>query len=235
MMSLKTWLSNFLKAVTLVWLVCHFTLTFLYVMPLTPLKAQLLPLLDVTIGAYFQQNWSLFAPNPISSDEALLVRCLTAAEMSAKDAAGLPASGWHDVSTPLWQHFQRNRFSAYDRLGRPQSNAMRQYMTGGFDLEPWVESCRKGSEQSCAIVKARLAEAQARSGVMLSRIGSAYCRDTAVDDKHTHVALRMRRTDAAPWSERFTGKRQSRDFELGIYPIDVKVAAMGLFKTGVSR
>jgi hypothetical protein len=227
----KRWLSNLVRYGALLWLVCHFTLTALYVMPLNPIKMRLQPFLDQTIGTYFPQNWSLFAPNPVSSDEAILVRCLDNAEVEAMKASGLPTTGWQDISTPLWERFQRNRFSAYDRLGRPQSNAVRAYMTGGMDLEPWIESCQKGSEQSCKQIEERLKSARGEAAVMLGKVGSAFCLETAATKDATHVAMRMRQTNGAPWSERYTPNRVTRDYELGVYPVDTTVATTGLFRT----
>ena len=49
----------------------------------------------------------------------------------------LPKDGWFDVSTPFWYRHhchQQNRFSAYDRLIRPQAAALRLYRTGWMEL-----------------------------------------------------------------------------------------------------
>lgn len=228
--SWRVWSVGLLKAGVCVWFLCHFALTFFYVMPWNPVKVHLQPLLDVTIGTYFTQNWGLFAPNPVSSDDVLLVRCFSREEAETVTTKGLPDSGWHDLSTPLWEKFHANRFSAYDRLGRAQSGAARQYLSGGPDLEPWAESCRKGVEESCRIFEERLKFARADAALMLSKVGSSYCNEIHGPGSQTKVALRLQQTLAVPWSERYGGQRAEQVHELGIYPVDAGVAKVGLFK-----
>ena len=130
-----------LRVVTLLWLAGHFLLTVAYVAPLNPVTLPLRPLLDGTIGTYFEQNWGMFAPNPRSGEAILLVHAFTDAQVAAIPDRGLPADGWYDLSTPLWDAFHQNRLSAYDRLGRPQSRAMLAYLNGGPELSLWQESC----------------------------------------------------------------------------------------------
>jgi len=219
------------RAGTVIWLATHFSLTVLYNLPLNPLKVQHLRLLNGTIGRYFPQNWSLFAPNPLATDDALLARCLSREETDARaDGGELPTDGWYDLSTPYWRNHQRNRFSAYDRLIRPQTGAMRQYMTGGLPLAPYAESCQKGWTEACDFYKKGLARSRDVSGRMLGRIGSAFCRDTGSSTAFAAVALRMRETPANPWSKRYETNRTSRDIELGVYPIDSRVATTHLYR-----
>src|SRR5436189_132749 len=95
-------------------LVVHFSLTVGYLMPANPMTSAWQPFLDATVGVFFEQDWGMFAPNPASSDFALLAHPLTAVEVVALPATGLPPGGWYDLSTPLWAGFQQNRFSAYE-------------------------------------------------------------------------------------------------------------------------
>ncbi len=220
-----------MRLATLLWLVTHFALTAAYVMPLNPLKVALRPLLQATIGTFFQQNWSLFAPNPVSSNKSLLARCLAGREAEDLATAGLPADGWYDLSGPLWARFQRNRFSAYDRLSRPQSNAIRQYQSGSVRLLPWWQACEKGDSDSCAFLNEQLQLGRSRARRLLARIGSAFCKDVAESgDRFTHVALRIRETNSVPWSERYTGEPEKVDIEVGVFPVDERVVIPGLFK-----
>ena len=108
----------------LVWLVGHFSLTVLYVMPDNPLSESLQPLLRATIGRYFEQNWALFA------------RPLTPAEVAALPETGWPGEGWYDLSTPMWERFQYNRFTPDERLTRPQAEAFVVYLRAVDGLEP---------------------------------------------------------------------------------------------------
>lgn len=219
------------RIATLVWLVVHFTLTLIYVMPSTPIKTKNKLFLDMTIGTYFQQNWSLFAPNPLMNDQALVARCLSAEEGAAADAGALPTKGWRDLSTKFWARFQQNRFSAYDRLVRPQSNAIREYMAGGFDIEGWIKACKRGRQEACKIADETFSKSRKAAAATLKKIGSSYCLE--VNPGATHVALGLHETPAAPWSQRYSDEApMPKDYSLDVYPIDRTVATMGLHSGG---
>jgi len=219
-----------IRVSTIVWLVAHYALTVAYVMPVNPVKIELQPVLNATIGAYFYQNWSFFAPNPLSSNYALLMRPLTQLDLDMIPKAGPPADGWYDLSSPVWSRFQENRLTAYDRVTRPQSNAIRQYLSGGPQLTPWAESCEKGDLASCAFYENQLTVARADAGRLLAKVGSAFCRDVACSSKKvTHVAFRARETMSVPWSQRNTAQPAVRDIELGIYPVNERAASTGLY------
>lgn len=232
--SLKQILCHGVRLGALAWLVCHFTLTMGYVMPLNPIKMEYNPLFEQTIGTYFPQNWSLFAPDPVSGDHALLARCLDMEESRSALAGNFPTDNWQDISTPAWEYFQRNRFSAYDRLIRPQTNAMREFLGGAGSLKVFSDSCRKGTEESCRIYEARLALFRLAGGVILQKVGSAYCQE-ALPGKATGVALRMRETPAAPWSERYTPQPKINDYDVGVYPVVRDIPTTGLYQQGGAK
>lgn len=231
----RTLLGRLVRSATLAWLGAHFGLTVLYVMPLNPVKVELQPYLAATIGTFFPQNWSLFAPNPIESDYALLVHCL-----GPSQAAGgvLPVEGWRDLSSPLWHRFQSNRLSAYDRLARPHGSAMRTFLAGDPVLLPWLEACRKGDDHACDFFGERLQEFRDSSGELLARIGSAFCAEAeAAPGETDRVAVRVREKRGVPWSHRHDHKAvaESRDLEVGIFPIDRSVRPSGLYRAGEAR
>jgi hypothetical protein len=211
----------------------HFALTVAYLAPPNPIKARMQPMLDATIGTYFEQNWSLFAPNPRSSDEALLARLLTAGEVAEIPTRGLPQDGWYDLSSPLYMAFEQNRFSAHDRLSRPQYRAIIAYLLGDPSLRLWQQSCARGDRASCSVYEQRLDLARRRARELLVRIGSAFYYDIArPGDSVTHIALRAREGRRVPWSERDTRGRQTQDVDLGVYPLDSYVRAAGLYRRG---
>ena len=223
-------LGGTVRIFALCWLAVHFALTVLYVMPVNPIKPSIQPLLAATIGTYFPQNWNLFAPNPVSSDLAFLVLPLTAS-MAREAAEGrMPSEGWYDLSTPLWEHFQQNRLTAYDRLARPQASGIRMFLNGGSQLAPWAEACRKGDDDACELFEERLTSARALARTFLVRIASAFCNDIVPHRADvTFVALRMRERTSVPWSLRYTSERTERLLDLGVHPIDRGVVAPGLY------
>lgn len=227
---MKTILTHVVRAATLGWFAAHFALTLLWVMPVNPVKLATLPLLNAYIGTYFPQNWSLFAPNPLDSDHALLARCIHEDEHDLIARSGLPSDNWHDLSTPFWARFQENRFSAYDRLVRPQSSAIRTYANGSIPLVDWWTACDKGLEEACDVYDERLERARDEAGKLFTKVGSAFCADTATGGSPvTHVALRLRQSFAVPWSRRYEDESRVEDYELGVYPIDPSVERTGLY------
>lgn len=226
------YLGHAVRVLTLVWLVVHFTLTALYVMPLNPVKMAIQPLLNATIGTYFAQDWSLFAPDPLSSTFTLLARPLTRAEAAASPATGLPTAGWQDLTMPCWDRFQQNRFSAYDRLTRPQINEILNLLNGNKAYRSWYDACRKGDKEACKVVDKASEPVRAQAQRRLGKIGSAYCNDIASPPEVTYVALRARERETVPWSKRHSAKVTYKDIDLGIYPIDRKVASPGMYRAG---
>jgi hypothetical protein len=213
----------------LLWLVGHFSLTALYVMPDNPLSESLQPLLRATIGRYFEQNWALFAPNPRESNLALLARPLTPDEVAALPATGWPSDGWYDLSTPMWERFQYNRFTPDERLTRPQAEAIVAYMRAIDDLEPLQRACQDGSAPACAYYEQRARSALAEPAQVLAAVASAYCRQ-ALDGcpAASHIALRVRETRPVPWEARDLGRPAVLDVDLDVYPLDGQVAAKHL-------
>lgn len=216
-----------LQIVSLGLLVVHFVLTALHVAPVNPLKLSVRGLLFLTIGKHLPQDWRVFAPVPVTSDEAILIRCLTLADHAMP---ALPRDGWYDISTPLWQRYQRQRFSGYDRLSRPHTYAARTYIMGGMDADAWYQACRSGSQDACDVYNAVLANARNENSEILARIGSAYCTDLGLANSTSHVAMRVRRSYPFAWSARNSGRpRFSEDLPVAIFPFNRAVKAPGLF------
>jgi hypothetical protein len=221
--------SALVRLATLGWLVMHFTLTLLFVLPVNPIKIRLSPLLDVTIGSFFYQNWSLFAPNPAASDEALIAHCFDR-PVDVVSQAPLPEDGWYDMSLPLWRRHQHHRFAAYDRLARPHTNALRQYLSGSASLRPYLDSCRKGSTASCDLY-ARMTAADRRYAISILRmVASSFCLEAKSGARSQSFALRARETTGFPWSERYSpDERPHQDVDIGLFPVE-PVAALGLYR-----
>lgn len=223
------YLGHTLRVLTLAGLVIHFALTLLYVFPLNPVKMELGLLTNLTIGTYFPQNWSLFAPTPVQSTQALLVRCLSAEEIPSAESNGLPSEGWEDVSSAHFAQAQRHRLSSYERLVRPLQNSLRQYLHGGPDLYPFHDACRKGDAEACQVRDTALQPRREQAARMFRLIGSAFCREAFPEKQFGAVALRFRERHAVPWSARHGGQPKEEDFELGVFKLDETVALPGIY------
>ncbi|MER6847941.1 DUF5819 family protein [Streptomyces flaveolus] len=90
----------------------HIGLTFLHVAPSNTLSKRHGSVVDEWIYPEFEQNWKLFAPNPLQQNISVQVR----AEVSTSDG-GIRTTGWYDLSAedgraidgnPLPSHTQQN-------------------------------------------------------------------------------------------------------------------------------
>lgn len=191
-----------IRIIVLLWLIVHFTLTILYVSPRNPLKDTVEPFLDATIGTYFLQNWNLFAPTPVTADFSLLVRPLNNNEFKTAQAHGLPDNGWYDLSAPMWTEFQRNRFSAYARMARPEDQAIAHYLD----------------------------QPQDQPVQLLVKVASSFCKDIGQDHAN-FVALVIYEKLSKPWSERETSKPQDiKTILIGVYPVNNQIEKMNLYR-----
>lgn len=194
----------FIRSITLALLLLYFLLTFVYVAPPNPLRDTMAPMLDITIGTYFPQDWNLFAPVPRTADLALLVRPLTNDEFKTIRTRGLPSNGWYNISAPLWVQFQNNRFSAYNKLGRPADQAIVHYLN-----QPEQQSVQ-----------------------LMVRIASAFCKDIG-QSQASFIALTIYERQSKPWAERGTEKaRVINTVFVGVYPVDRTVGKMHLYQIG---
>jgi hypothetical protein len=216
-------LTNTCRVAVLAWLFCHCLLTVMYNFPVNPVKAMVLPILNLTIGTFFQQNWSLFAPDPLTTNFTLLVRPITDEEYRHVTAKTLPTTGWYDMSMPLIRGLQRNRFSCYDRISRTQTNSMLLYLNGGPLLTPWEEACSHGDTGACTAYNKALASTRPLAIRSLRKIGSAFCKSMDFGPDVHHFALRIRNTGQVEWSQRYTGKHDVTDTNLGLFQIDDSV------------
>lgn len=198
-------LMNFLRILTVLWLVVQFTLTLIYVLPTTPIQSTLEPFLDATIGKYFYQGWDFFAPDPIDTDYALLVRPLTNKEVKiALQKKGLPNDGWYDLSSPVWTKLQSNHFAAYVRFADGITNP-----TSSYDGD---DNSDKGSLK------------------LLIKFASAFCKDIGKSNAN-YVALVIRERQSVSWPDGEAPKPPViKTRLLGTYQIDRSVENSYLYQ-----
>lgn len=225
---------NAIRLLSILWLLLHFGLTAVYVMPTNPMNAAWRRLLDATVGTYYSQNWQLFSPEPLTENYALYILPLTDAQAATASTQGLPHDGWFDITSPLLVRFQENRFSAYDRLARPQINSLMTWLSGGASLDLWQQTCSMGDPSACAFYNEQLKLTRVQAGAVLVRAASAFCKDMAQACLGaTWVALRAHEQLPVPWSQRYTSTKPiTRDMDLGVYPIDKSISHAGIYAIG---
>jgi hypothetical protein len=185
------------------------------------------PMLDAGFSGIFSQNWSLFAPNPVAQDYVLLIQPLQTNQISQ-----LQTEKWYNISTSLWQRFHKNRFSAYDRLARSQTSALKALLTGDPRLFAYHKACQKGDTASCRIFRQLIDEIRTAQTDKIVKISSAFCNAISTTDQldYHYFSARLRIFTFPPWSERNTGKKVFQDIDLGIHPINKNIASFDVFR-----
>ena len=98
--------------------VLHFLITALFVGPPNPIKRAWGDQISGYMTPYFEQNWSLFAPNPISEERGMLVR----ARVEESDGT-LRTTGFVDITNPAIRAVHGNRLFP-SRLARLVSSGI---------------------------------------------------------------------------------------------------------------
>lgn len=166
--------------------------TLLYLAPPNPVKAQWYRLIVGLQHPLFEQNWHLFAPNPIRSNFVLTVRCRTAAGVSP----------WQDATMPLLARLHRDRHSPAARLLRVQQNAIRNFLFG--DPSEWrMLACRR-DRASAACGRESEADHRIRDAgaYLLGRVASAACDRIVGRGRATAVQAGILIHQPPPWSRR---------------------------------
>lgn len=96
----------------------HFSMTALSLIPLNPVKLRSLGLVQAHMIPFFAQNWRLFAPDPVNSHQVLMVNC-NDPQSTEFDSA------WLDITTPVVEIIQRNRWTPMSRVQHLHSTAIR--------------------------------------------------------------------------------------------------------------
>ena len=102
----------------------HFAMTLAYLTPQNPLQLRFARLISGYMNPFFQQNWHLFAPDPITDTRLLMVSC----RLHEPDGS-TTETGWTDITTPYWESHLENRLGPATRLGRSVTGAARMIYT----------------------------------------------------------------------------------------------------------
>ncbi|WP_437293377.1 DUF5819 family protein [Sorangium sp. So ce426] len=181
----------------------HFAMTLGYLTPQNPLQLRFARLISGYMNPFFEQNWHLFAPDPITDTRLVMVAC----RLREPDGS-TTETGWTDITTPYWESHLENRLGPATRLGRSVTGAARMIYTvdpTSLQMAKKLDQQRTraqagggGAEASDAQVADMLRdevkkeqEAVVQLGKsVLERAGSAHC-DSLYGPSRT-AAVRMR-------------------------------------------
>ncbi|WP_437944931.1 DUF5819 family protein [Sorangium sp. So ce296] len=185
-------------------LVFHFAMTLSYLTPQNPLKLRFARLIDGYMHPFLQQNWHLFAPDPITDTRVLMVAC----RLRQPDG-GATETGWIDITTPYWEAHLDDRLGPAARLGRSVTGAARLI----YSADPTSLQMAKKLEEHRARAQAGGGGAEAPEEqvvdrlrdevkkeqdagfqlgkIVLERAGSAHCDSLFGPNRTTAVRMRM--------------------------------------------
>ncbi len=117
--------------------VTHFFLVFFSAMPVNPISLQFRHTIESYVQTLFSQNWALFGPNPLDSDQSIL------AQYELRDGTRTTVTPWYDVSKSLRAEVSRNPVTPLavftqilNRTAESLSNAHAPHKPGDdFDLD----------------------------------------------------------------------------------------------------
>lgn len=211
-MSYKYKVKLLLYFILIIIFVAHFSLTILFVLPPNPIKTTI-KLPSIYIGKYFYQDWGLFAPDPISMDISVLVKCVDN----------------NESETPFWNITDDfNRYNnRKNRIQRVVVNYAHSYINASREEMPLLKLCNINPDHaSCAQLRKAENDRREASKEGLRRVASAFCADiqhaTNIEYEKAHILIEL--SKVPPWSKRYTESPTKSFLNLGIVALDKKPA-----------
>ncbi|QHT46190.1 hypothetical protein M662_06690 [Bacillus sp. SB49] len=190
-----------------IFLVFHFTMLGLSVGPNNPVSVTHREAINQYKDPLFYQNWNLFAPEPISKNHKILVKYRTE---SGEE------SDWNDISTPILDSNQQNRFSAINRAARVPSGIFFSI----YRPNDLVMAYRKktGEEEATDVVNEEVIEQQRSEQIdALYRFANSSIPLLTDAGEVKEVNVRIMEVSPVPYSERnnpdYKREAQYIDFE----------------------
>ena len=187
----------------------HFAITFLWNAPSNPIRDALGGQVNGYMEPFFEQNWSLFAPNPVNTEDELLVR----AEVLDPDTGEFETTEWESATELEWTIVSHNPFpsrasrlssnlhrrlnSAWNRLSEGQRQVIAEDFFGADDWTPMAErlASAAGGQISTDI------ETMIRADRVATGYASQFAR-ARWGEGVTSVQYQLRRTPVPRWEER---------------------------------
>ncbi|SDY46103.1 DUF5819 family protein [Thermoactinomyces sp. DSM 45892] len=196
--------------------VVHFALTALYVSPSNPLKVKYSQVVNGYMEPLFTQNWKLFAPDPVTSDNTFYVR------VKIKETDGQEKiTGWFDITSDLFKKNQENRFTPYNRLLRfPRSSIA---LIGEQDdilatLKKKVQDKKVDEEKFKDLLEGeKIKQKKTYATKLVNRYAESYLASVFPGKKIEQLQVMMVETESTPFSKRadksYQNKKSSYEFD----------------------
>lgn len=191
-------------------LALHFVVTFLFNAPSNPIKEAAATQISGYMRPFFQQNWSLFAPNPINSEDTLEVRAQVVdagtGEERVTDWVNATEHEWtlvhHSIApsraSRLSSNLHRRLHDAWDDLSSDQQEIVARDFDAMPDWSPLADALIEAQGGTTSSVVANV--------VRGDRVATGYATQVARalwGPDVSAVQFRLRRTPVPRWDERF--------------------------------
>ncbi|PAD20662.1 DUF5819 family protein [Terribacillus saccharophilus] len=175
-------------------LITHFFALLLSVIPFNPVVLKYNEQITNYVNPLFTQTWTLFAPDPISSNDALHIKL----EFEEGETE------WIDTTNPIVGKMHDNYFSPYNRLGRITQSITSQMLTE----EPLVHDLRESiktkddKNESLAELDKQSEKRYDTNHEYLLRYASSYAKHLFPNEKIETIEMRVLHQKSIPYSER---------------------------------
>ena len=197
----------------------HFAATFLWNAPTNPIKESVATDVNAYMRPFFEQNWSLFAPNPINSEDELYVR----AQVADIQTGNIEITEWRNATQLEWTLVRGN--PAPSRASRVSSNLNRRVSSAWYDLTDEQQDIVAGNYTDMAdwnpladdLIEAQDGETSSRVAniVRADRVATGYATQFAKaiwGEGVEAVQFELRRTPVPRWDERMEPEPESPSF-----------------------
>lgn len=197
----------------------HFAATFLWNAPTNPIKESVASDVDAYMRPFFEQNWSLFAPNPINSEDELYVR----AQVADIQTGNLEITEWRSATQLEWTLVRGN--PAPSRASRVSSNLNRRVSSAWRALTDEQQEIVADNYPDMPdwnpladdLIEAQGGETSSRVARMVraDRVATGYATQFAKaiwGEGVEAVQIELRRTPVPRWDERMEPEPESPSF-----------------------
>ncbi|WP_234399729.1 DUF5819 family protein [Paenibacillus popilliae] len=205
---LKKWTLHTTIILLSLYLPFHFFIILLHVGPVNPISVKLQPYIMPYINPFFQQNWHLFAPTPMTVNFKIYVRGKYTDTMDQQ----VKQTEWFDVSSSLIAKNDEMLFSPYNRIIRIGTGYMHRLQLGGKDdLSLKLHQKKVETKGDLTLLEKEDELQKEESTQALYRYASSYVKKVLGDQKPTKVQFMTSVTDVVPYSKRNEGKYKPKE------------------------
>ncbi|PEQ01700.1 DUF5819 family protein [Bacillus toyonensis] len=125
----------------------HFTFTLLYNFPLNPISNKYNDSIQHYMNPLFKQNWKLFAPNPVSTNNILYIR----GEYTDKNEE-LKKTEWVDASTPFNTIIHNNRLTPLRLVASMKSSLISEILNETTSDKDYLEKLNVSEDEDLIVL-----------------------------------------------------------------------------------